>query len=135
MGLYEILYGLILAGVFTTLLFFGFRNTGPWGNIWIIGLVMLAFILASIVWIDPEGGPQWEGVNIIPPIVVGVILILLIVSVTPAVSQTSNRSVPEEDGHIDPDKKAKPYELAKLSIFFWLLLLLLVTAIMYGAYS
>ncbi|MGK7395772.1 MAG: hypothetical protein ACNS62_14425 [Candidatus Cyclobacteriaceae bacterium M3_2C_046] len=128
MGFVEILLALIIAIIITVIFVIGFKNRGPWGSIWAFFLIIFLAIWAASLWVSPRG-PFLYGVAWMPIAFVGVVFALIISAAAPP----SNRETIQHNRKIDPELKQKT-TINTFSLFFWLLLVILVVAVVFGYY-
>lgn len=124
MGFYEILFSFLIALFFTLFFAFGFKNSGPWGNIWLFFIILFLGIWASSFYLIPAG-PLFYGVNWVPLFFMGLFFALLLASIIPAKEAKRNRR------HKDEEPGGPPAMVA-LGGFFWVLIILLVLLIIWG---
>jgi len=108
---------LLLGIIFTA---FGWR--GPWEAIWVFLLILFLFTWVGGVWSAPYGPPLW-GVYWLPFLFFGFLLILLVAAAAPVRKPRTRREAIEQ-------VEAEETTFAAFNIFFWLLLLGLVVALL-----
>ncbi|GAA0894279.1 hypothetical protein GCM10009122_39600 [Fulvivirga kasyanovii] len=131
----EIIIILILALLITALFNYGLRAKGPWGNFWTFFLVLACGIWIVAIWTEPVG-PVWYGAPWIDFIFVGVLLALILAAATPPRSAntsttlrpTMNRAKLEEAD----EETTEPDTVSAIGMFFWLMLLMFLIAIVVG---
>ena len=123
---------LILTAVFAG----GFRRTGPWEGWWVFFLVVVLGGWMAALWARPIGPPVY-GVAWLPILCVGLVLALLMAAATPPREHRIDRGSPEDLDH--PSTADQPRgdtaEVARavtLSMFFWIMILGLLVAIVVG---
>ena len=126
MSIYGLITAILVALLFTIIFSYGFRNRGPWGNVWTFFLILFLAVWAASFWIEPVG-PYWGDITWIPLIFLGLIIALILAAATP-----SERPVSAAE-----EEKAGPPEpaVAIVGVFFWLLLVVFVAAIIIGIAS
>lgn len=124
MGFYEILFSFIIALFLTMFFAYGFKNNGPWGNIWSFFIILFLGIWASSFYLLPVG-PLFHGIDWIPLFFIGLFFALLLASVMPSDVQRKNRR------HKDVEPGGPPAMVA-IGGFFWILIILLVLLIVWG---
>ncbi|MBA3664225.1 MAG: hypothetical protein H0W61_08460 [Bacteroidetes bacterium] len=119
---YEIVASLVMAFVIT--LFFSgvLRHKGPWDAIWLVFVTIFLASWAGYLWINPFG-PMVLGVSVMPIFVVGLIFAFILAAVTVPVVRKKNETTAEVE---DPSTKLA------IGIFFWIVLIILVVAIVTG---
>lgn len=140
----EILFILIIAAIVGGIFYYGFGRRGPVGAFWAFLLILFLAGLAGRLWITPAGPEVW-GFAWLPLIFWVFIIALLIAAATPEadedvdpardqeriVSQTdATRSA--RDRRIAEDRVESTGAVAVFGIFFWMLLLFLIIAIIAG---
>ncbi len=98
--------------------YYVFKSTGPWGNFWSVLLILILAGIAANAWITPIG-PYYQGVAWFP-----VMFVILLFAFFMAASTPLHR------GKIDPVES----ESSKVAfgVFFWFLMVLLLTAVIWG---
>ncbi|NBC82213.1 MAG: hypothetical protein GVY19_02415 [Bacteroidetes bacterium] len=124
MVLSSILYALLLSILIAALFFYVIKIKGPWQNYWMFAVVLFLFILGTAVWINPKN-PTISEIHWIPPIIAGFVVAFLLASATP--SAQARRSIEKEYEQQNTDSRA-----VAVSIFFWILMLLLFGLIITG---
>jgi len=110
-----IAFAAFLVGV---VFYYVFKSTGPWGNFWSVLLILILAGIAADAWITPIG-PYYQGVAWFPVMFVVFLFAFLIAASTP-VHRRKGDPVEQESSKI------------ALGVFFWFLLLLLLTAAIWG---
>ena len=128
MGFAEVIFSLLIALVITAVFALGFNNKGPWGTIWAFFLIIFLAVWAATLWFTPHGPFVW-GIAWIPVTIVGIVIALIISSAVPP----SNRETIQHKRKLDPEVKQKG-KVSTYSVYFWMVLLLLVIAIIVGYY-
>jgi hypothetical protein len=122
-----LILGLIAVAI--TLVFsFGFKNRGPWGNIWVFFALIFLGIWAASRWIEPFG-PVYMGVAWIPILLFGFLIALLLSAAVPIKSYRQKQR--EADAPAEPPSEDST-RLQAFGIFFWLLVITLGLAITFG---
>lgn len=133
---------LLLTAIFAS----AFRSTGPWSGFWAFFLVILLVSWAAGLWVAPFGPALW-GVSWAPYLLFGLIAAFIIAAATPP-------RRPEERPSGSPEERARerrahaerapdlPSErdddiavegaAVALGVFFWILLVLLLTVVAIG---
>lgn len=121
---YEIVAAFVVALVLTLFFTTVLRTRGPWGSWWLVFIVIFLSAWAAHLWINPIG-PMVLGVSIVPIFIVGLIFaFVLAASSIPVVTSAKNGDTTTGD----PGATA-------ISIFFWILVLILVVAIASGYFK
>ena len=108
--------GLILAMIFA----YGFGRTGPWGGFLWFFLVVFLTAWAVGVWVEPVGPVLWGAAWV--PILFGALFVALLVAAIPP--------APPRTGGVAPAET--PETAAAVGLFFWLLLVVLIIAIVFA---
>jgi hypothetical protein len=120
---YEIVAALVMA-LIITLFFSGvLKHKGPWGAIWLVFITIFLASWAGYLWINPFG-PMVMGVSVMPIFAVGLIFAFILAAVTVPTQRTVKNLTIKED--VPSDTKIA------IGIFFWIVLILLVIAIVTG---
>jgi hypothetical protein len=119
-------YYIILAALFIALMLsFIFTvispSRTPWRGIFLFFLIIFLSGWAGQLWITPFG-PLIGGVSFLPLLIVGVIFSLLI-AIPPPISSSKNANGSDEA------------PVFALGIFFWFLIIILLTSIIIGYYK
>jgi hypothetical protein len=124
MHIYGIISAILIALLLTLIFSTTFRHKGPWGGLLFFFLVIFLASWASQLWINPFG-PVLFGVAWVPLIFVAVLIAVLLLAMgSSAIDQAPVRPGPETtpgDGSI-----------LAIGFFFWLLILILISAIAIG---
>ncbi|MCF8052069.1 MAG: hypothetical protein K9L59_12580 [Desulfobacterales bacterium] len=121
----DLIFALIIAVLMVALFAILFQIRGPWNSLlWFFVIVLLA-TWAGGVWLAPMGPPVGE-FYWLPFLVVGLVIALLLAAAT--------IPLPREESTVelvDPkERRAKRWAAGTaLTIFFWVLILLLLAAI------
>ncbi len=127
MTLAEFFVALIMAVSIGLLFYYGFRVTGPWGNLWAFLSILVLAGIAAEAWVNPIG-PYVFGVSWLGAFFFILIFALLIGAATPP--RRREEEIPPGAEAEDPGKTS-PAALA-LGTFFWFLLIILAIAIIGG---
>lgn len=140
----EILLILVIALVIGAIFYYGFGRRGPYGAFWAFLLILFLAGLAGRFWITPAGPVVW-GFAWLPLIFWVFIIALLIGAATPTEDEEVDPARDQErivsrtdatrsarDRRIAEDRAESAGALAVFGIFFWILLLLLIIAIIAG---
>src|SRR5688572_6580942 len=121
-----IIAALVVAFLLTVFFSTALRSRGPWGGLWVVFILIFLASWAAHLWINPVG-PIIVGVSVVPILIVGIIIAIILAAVTKP----------------NPLKKAKTGELeappeavaaVTLGVFYWVLLVILIFAIIGGYY-
>ncbi len=130
MLLAEIIFSIVVALLIGILFYYGFKYSGPWDSFWSFLLILLLAGLAASAWLEPVG-PLFYNIAWVPILFV----ILLFAVFLAAASEPLNkrriefRNAPPE---AEPDR-ADPAG-ATLGFFFWLFLMFLIFAVIFGSF-
>ena len=125
MFLGELLFALCMATLFTLIFTLGFKKPGPWSAWWAFLLVIFLAAWAGGLWISPAG-PAFAGIYWLPIMLVAFIFAILLAAVPPPRSHR-----PKVKAGSQVEKKESAAEKV-FNIFFWVLLVSLVMAIILG---
>ena len=120
---YEIVASLLMALIITVFFSGVLKHSGPWDAIWLVFITIFLASWAGYLWINPFG-PMVMGVSIMPIFVVGLIFAFILAAVTVPKRRVVKDLEIKED--IPSDTKVA------IGIFFWIVLILLVVAIVTG---
>ena len=131
MELLEFIIGFLIALIIAAVLFYGFRQRGPWNAFWIFLLFLVLASWAGRLWLTPAGPVLW-GFGWLSVVFWVFVFGLLIALATP--QKKNDRTVDYE-----PDTKTRITSganktTAVFGLLFWLLLLLMLIAIVGGLY-
>lgn len=122
----EILLIFLIALFVASLFFYGFRKRIPFGTFWIFLLLTFLAAWSARLWITPIGPVAW-GIAWIPilffVLVFGVILAAALWSANTARKTVNDEGVKEAE---------EPKTGVGLNIFFWIVIIFLVLAIISG---
>ena len=124
MFLLDLLIALVIGFLLVLLFSALFRDRTPWGNFWIFLLVVFLVTWAGGIWIAPFG-PTIFNVAWLPFLIVGIFITLLLAATVPA------RPSRPQKGTIEEAKRTEAAEsaLTGLTLFFWIALIMTLTAI------
>jgi hypothetical protein len=127
MPLISFLLFFLIAIVFASILFYGLKQSAGWGGFW--GLLFILFLVAwaARLWILPAGPVFW-GFAWIP---IGFVVFLFVLLIAAAPKKDSHRTPPDDPEH-DQTAKGLKGAAAIFSIFFWILVVALILAIIIG---
>lgn len=122
---------IVLALIFTIFIPLLFKRRGP-GGIWVFFLILFLSLWAGGLWLYPAG-PYFWGVSWLPLLVLGTIIALILIAVE---DNTQNR--PEGYGNTTERpvtvNEKQQRDAAKISLYFWIIMILLAVAILSGYY-
>ncbi len=125
MILAEVIFSIITAIVIGILFYYVFKSTGPWGTFWSFLLILILVGLATSAWIEPIG-PVFYNVAWIPILFV----ILLFAFFLAAASEPGRyRKLPRTEAEEEEERAG-----AVLGIFFWIFILFLLIATIWGIF-
>ena len=124
MFLLDLLIALVIGFLLVLLFSALFRDRTPWGSFWIFLLVVFLVTWAGGIWIAPFG-PTIFTVAWLPFLIVGIFITLLLAATVPA------RPSRPQKGTIEEAKRTEAAEsaLTGLTLFFWISLIMTLTAI------
>lgn len=131
MEIVEFIVVLFMALIVASIFFYGFRSRGPWSAFWVFLLILFLAGWAGRLWVTPAGPVMW-GFGWLPVLVFVFIVALLVAAASPREdTNTSDEIRRSRREATKPDTEAG----AAFGIFFWVLLIVLITAIVAGLYS
>jgi hypothetical protein len=113
---FALVVGLLLTALFAAI----FDARGPWDIWWAFLLIVFLAAWVGGVWVTPFGPTLFE-VAWLPFLFVGLIFALLMAAIPPTRPRTYGKAVAEA--------RAEETAVTVLSIFFWLLIVLMVIAL------
>lgn len=122
MNFYHILAAILIALAFTLIFSVGLKNKGPWGTLWFTFLVLFLSSWAGFLWLKPIG-PLVFGIPMVPSLFIALVIAF-------ALAAVSYTSLPP--GAIEQSEKEAKTLPAAIGVFFWLLVIVLITAIVVG---
>lgn len=125
MHFYGIMASVMIALLLTLIFSTSFRHKGPWGGLLFFFIVIFLASWASQFWINPFG-PMLLGVAWVPLLFVSVLIAVLLL----AMGASAIDSAP-----VNPPKEKTTYganSLRSIGFFFWVLVLILISAIVIG---
>ncbi len=117
------LFALIIALLFTSIFFFGFRNRGPWGTFWSFFLIIFLVVWGAAVWFT-DLGPVWMDIAWAPLLFIGLIMAAVLAAATPP--ERPERTIVEEPT-TPPGASG-----GAITVFFWLTVIVLGGLIIFG---
>lgn len=124
----DLIIALIIALILSTIFVFGFRRRGPWPNFFFFFIIIFLATWAGGLWLTPIG-PSIGGVFLLPFLLVGAVFALLLAAATPAEKPTSIELKTRQQ--VEKEKKIE----TAVSIFFWILIVALAVAIIFGYWN
>jgi hypothetical protein len=126
----HLLVALVFALLLTILFAAGFRQKGPWASLVLFFLIIFLATWAGGIWVYPVGHPI-RGINWMAFLFVGLVIALLLAAAVPSNKKTSSVEL------VDPqeEKTHKKVAWGALGIFFWILIVALIVAIVAGYLS
>ncbi len=123
MMLFEAATAFLLALIVSLIFAYGFRRRGLWPGYLLFFLIVFLFTWAGGVWVTPFG-PKFAGVQWLPFLIVALIIAFLIAAAIPP-SYSRPRTSESEDL-----RRARTREVSRfLGIFFWILVVILLAAL------
>jgi hypothetical protein len=120
--LIQFLFALIIASIVTSIFVFGLGRKGPWASFLIFFIVVLLASWAGGIWLTPVGPPLF-GVHWASFLIVAFVFAILLVAAIPPRRPSTVELV--EPGQ----KPAEEAVAGVLSVFFWILIGLLLFVI------
>lgn len=131
-----VIFAIFLAILITAIFSFGFRNTGPWGSIWIFFAIIFLVALVAGEWATPVG-PAVYGLYWVPIVFITLIVAFIIAAATPTPGGMrprryrrfdSGKIRTEDEDDITTDDEGT----AAISVFVYIILVLLIIAAIAG---
>jgi len=123
----EIIAAIVVALFIGSIFYFGFKRTGPWGSLWSFLVVLFLGILLTSVWITPIG-PIWYGAAWVDLLLFGLIFALLLAAATPSPAEKKVHS----SDVVGSQEEGRKAAAVAVGLYFWLMLLFLISAITVG---
>jgi hypothetical protein len=126
------LAALIFALLFTFIFAAGFRRKGPWASMVLVFIIIFLATWAGGVWLHPVGVPLW-GVHWMAFLFVGLVITLVLAAAVPSAREESTVELVD----VREEKAERKAALGALGVFFWVLVIALVVAIVarYASYN
>jgi len=120
----HLLIALLFAVLFTVIFAAGFRRRGPWASLVLFFMIIFLATWAGGIWLHPIGRPLW-GVHWMAFLFVGLVIALLLAAAVPSRQEESSVEL------VDPKKEKadRKAALGALGVFFWVLIIALIVAI------
>jgi hypothetical protein len=124
MHVYGIIASIIIALLLTLIFSTSYRHRGPWGGLLFFFLVIFLASWAGQLWIPR--GPVLFGVAWVPLVFIGVLVAILLLAAGSSAIDRAPVNPPAEKT-VQEDAS-----ILTIGFFFWLLILILITAITIG---
>ncbi len=127
---YTILFLLITASALTFILFYVFRNPGPWKSFWVFMTILFLAMFAFVLWVPPIG-PVWYDIAWLDTMLFGLVLALLL----GAAGEGRDRDFPRtKKGEVDlvAAAKSEPGSTLLSGIFLRIFFLIMILIIISG---
>lgn len=125
MVLFDLLFAAVIALLLALIFAVGFRREGFGAPLWIFFLLLFLLIWAGGIWVTPIGPPLW-GVPWLSFLLIGIIFALLLTAFLPPARRPRSR------GEAIEQARSQKNAAWVVGVFFWLLILALVIAIIVG---
>lgn len=107
----------LIALLFSSLFFYGFRRSGPWSTFWSFLLVLFVGLAFATAWMRPVG-PLWYDVAWVDMLVFGLFLALILAAASPTTPRP-----PRKTGEMNTaDVRPNDGFVVAMSIYFWVLI-------------
>lgn len=126
MFLIDVLFALLMAGIFTLIFAVALRRPGPWSSIAAFFLVIFLASWAGGLWISPTG-PAFLGIFWVPILLVALLVALLLSAVSPRRPQHV-QTISEAEA----ESRQRQAVLRAFDAFFWALLIGFLIVIILG---
>jgi uncharacterized protein YybS (DUF2232 family) len=120
----DLIAAIISGVVFTAIFAIGFRRGGPWSSLPPFFIIVFLGAWAGALWLKPLG-PAVFGVSWLNFLLVGLFVSLVLAAAEPCPAPIYYK----KRGQKQPDEASA---LATLDVFFWLLVILLAVAVVWG---
>lgn len=127
MYVFYLFYLFVIAFVLTFVFSYLFKVNEPWKNMLTFFLVLFLGIWAISLWVVPFG-PVWNDVHLVPPLVIGILLVLLL-----AIAVPSPRARAKIEKEIET-KDISPSSPIIIGTFFWVFLIVLFGVILAASF-
>jgi hypothetical protein len=122
------IFAVIVALILSLILVRGVKKGGAWPGFLLAALFIFLAAWAGGLWISPFGPALWDEA-LLPFVVAGLVAALIIAAVPMAGRQESSVQFTKEKR----EKNEKPPSpMAAIGIFFWILIVILALAILFG---
>lgn len=120
----HLLVALFFALLFTFIFAAGFRRRGPWASLVLFFVVIFLATWAGGIWLHPIGLPVW-GVHWMAFLFVGLVISLVLAAAVPSRQEAPSIEL------VDPEQERadRRAALGALGVFFWVLIIALIVAI------
>lgn len=126
MNISGILGALLLAVLLTVVFSRSFRHRGPWGGLFLFGLIIFLAAWSAQIWIHPIG-PTAFGISWAPFTFFGFLIAILLIASASSTGKVSRQKT-------EPLSAEEAAPLFAIGIFFWLLLIFFLFVIIFGYY-
>jgi hypothetical protein len=126
MFIIDVLFALLMAGIFTLIFAVAFRRPGPWSSVLAFFLVLFLASWAGGLWISPTG-PAFIGIFWVPILLVALLVALLLASVGPQRPQRV-----ETISEAQAKDRQRETTLRAFDAFFWALVIGFAIVIVLG---
>ncbi|MFO8129526.1 MAG: hypothetical protein R6T99_06455 [Bacteroidales bacterium] len=130
MFLPEVIFSIIAALLVGVLFYYIFRYSGPWGSFWTFLLVLVLAGLAAAAWIEPIGPAAWNVAWL--PILFVILLFALFLA---AATTPDDRRRIRTRRPVDTETPGEEAAAVTLGIFFWIFIVFLVFAAIWGIFK
>lgn len=129
------IFAIIIAIVVTAIFSYGFKNTGPWGNIWVFFAIIFLVALVAGEWTTPVG-PAIYGIYWIPVMFITLVIAFIIAASTPTPGgmRPFRRKRKIDSNNIENENDINPEAetTAAISVFVYVIIILLIIAAIAG---
>ncbi len=130
MTFFEVFFVVIGAILIGTIFYYVFKTSGPWGTLWSFLLILILAGIAASGWLEPTG-PVYRDVSWVPVLFVVLIFALILAAATP-VYESPEVTMTEEVPEAPPTSQDRA--AVALGVFFWILLVALFVAALWGIF-
>lgn len=126
---WEILLVILAALVIGSIFYYLLKLSGPWGSFWSFLLILILSGLAAAAWITPVG-PVYYNISWFPVLFTILLFAILMAAATP--SRRAPRQTTNTQRHVEDTEGGLAF--VALSAFFWVFLLFLLIAAIWGIF-
>ncbi len=132
MTVLQVILTILVAILVGILFYYIFKTSGPWGTFWSFLLILILGGLAAAAWVEPVG-PVYYDVAWIPTLFVILMFALFLAAATPSYRRDARaREAARAEAETEP-VTTEP-EGAIVGAFFWVLLIFLLIAAIWGVF-
>src|ERR1035437_6890015 len=127
---YFIIPSALIIALLLTFIFSALSGQGPWRALYLFFFIIFLVSWAEQLWVTPFGPVIW-GISLLPLIFVAVIFSFLIIALSPP----PNPPTTPADNKTVSEPEPEDESVFAMGMFFWLLIVTLITSIAIGYYK